>query len=254
MTNPTLTRKGALDNMAEDIFTPGETNQGSALEQLVGEGKKYKSVEDLAKAYANADTHIEALKTDLQSTREFIAEKLDELANKREANPPVPPVETGGNQPAPVAPPKDDGEDLDTRIAKALELRDTQARLQKNADIVQDVLVERLGGVDKAAEAVINKARELGLQPGDMKELAAKSPKAFLTTMGIDPDVKPTSSSTPAPSSDVNAQRLRDTSVKPNSYEFYEQLRKSNPGLYWSVKTQQSLMNDAMNNPDFFNR
>jgi hypothetical protein len=244
-----------VTNMAEDIFNGVTPPDNNALEQLVGEGKKYKTAEDLAKAYANADSHINELKTDLQSTREFIAEELRKLAEQREVKPPVPPVETGGNQPAPVAPPKDEnGEDLDTRIAKALELRDTQARFQKNADIVQDVLVERLGGVEKAAEAVISKARDLGLQPSEMKELAAKSPKAFLATMGIDPDSKPTSSSTPTPRSDVNPLMTNQGAPKPRTYKFHEEVRKSNPKLYNTVSYQGQLMKDAMElGLDFFN-
>jgi hypothetical protein len=244
-----------VTNMAEDIFNAdGSTPPASEafLEEYVGEGKKFKDVNELAKAYANADKFIPTLQNDLQQTREFIAEKLQEIAEQRNSAPPVQIVETGSNNPAPVAPPND-GEDLDTRIAKALEMRDTQSRFQKNASIVQDVLVEQLGSVDKAAEAVVNKARELGLDPKDMKELAAKSPKAFLATMGVDPEVKPTSSSTPAPSADVDVNKMVPA-VKPGSYAHYEQLRKSNPSLYWSQRTQQQLLKDAQTDPDFFKR
>jgi hypothetical protein len=254
MTDPNPTRKGALDNMADVFSEPSATTPESYIEKYVGEGKKYASVEDLAKAYANADTHISELKTDLQSTREFIAEKLDEIAKQREAQPPVQNVEPRTQNPVPAAPPNDAGEDLDTRIAKALELRDNQKRLQENANIVQDVLVERLGSVEKAAEAVISKAKELGLHPSDMKELAAKSPKAFLTTMGVDPDVKPVSSSTPAPRSDVRPDMVNPGAPKPRTYRFHEDVRKSNPSLYNSISYQQKLMKDAMELGDeFFN-
>lgn len=241
--------------MPEDIFNPeGGTppSNEAFLEQYVGEGKKFKDVNELAKAYANADKFIPELKQDLQTTREFIAEELKKIA-VRNAEPPAPNVETGGNQPAPVAPPKDEGEDLDTRIAKALELRDTQSRFQKNASIVQDVLVEQLGSVVKAAEAVVSKAQELGLQPSEMKELAAKSPKAFLATMGLS-DTRPMSSSTPASSADVRIDNINNGEPKANTYAFYEKLRKSNPSLYGTLKIQQALMKDAMENPDFFNR
>lgn len=238
--------------MADDIFNNGETPPTEAfLDQYVGEGKKFKDVNELAKAYANADQFIPELQKDLKTTREFIAEELKKIA-VRNAEPPAPNVETGGTPPAPVAPPKEDGEDLDTRIAKALELRDSQARFQKNASIVQDVLVEQLGSVEKAAEAVISKASELGLQPSEMKELAAKSPKAFLATMGINAEVKPSSFSTPASSGDVRIDNINLGEPKSNTYAFYEKLRKSNPSLYGTLKIQQALMKDAMDNPDFF--
>jgi archaellum component FlaC len=243
--------------MAEDIFNPENATPSSEnvyLDEYVGEGKKFKDINELAKAYANADKFIPELKSELQNTREFIADKLEKIAERNQAIPPVPPVETRDSQPAPVAPPKEDGEDLDTRIVRALELRDTQARLQENANIVQDVLVEHLGTVEKAQEAVINRARELGMLPTDMKELAAKSPKAFLTTMGIDPNVKPASSSTPNPSSDVDANRLASmNSIKANTYRYFDELRKSNPSVYWKPQTQTAMHKAAQENPDFFN-
>jgi hypothetical protein len=231
--------------MADDIFNnDGVTpSDDTALEQLVGEGKKFKSVDELAKAYSNANNHIDELRNDLQSTREFISEELKKLAEQRNQAPPAPQTpETGGNpNPAPAAPSGGEVEDLDTRIAKALEERDTLKRLQGNANLVQEVLVERLGDVTKAAEAVVAKARELGLQPSDMKELAAKSPKAFLTTMGIDADSKPTSNSTPAPSSDVNPHNMNTGAPKPNTYAYFEQIRKSDAKLYWNPKTQAAI-------------
>lgn len=239
-----------------DIFSnpAGETPPAEEyLAQFVGEGKKFKTAEDLAKAYANADTHIGELRTDLQSTREFISEELRKLAEQRNAAPPANPnPETGSNpNPAPAAPSGAEVEDLDTRIAKALETRDTVQRFQKNASIVQDVLVEQLGGVKEAAEAVIKKAVELGLEPSDMKELAAKSPKAFLATMGIS-ETKPTSHSTPAPASDVNVHNINAGNPKPNTYAYFEEIRKSDPKLYWNPKTQSAMHKAAQDMGEAF--
>ena len=241
-----------------DIFNSEDHSGSTALEQLVGEGKKYKSVEELAEAYANADNHITELRTDLQSTREFISEELKKLAEQRKLEPPVPPAnETGSNPltPAPVAPPnKDEVEDLDTRIAKALENRETLNRFQTNANTVQEILVERLGGVTEAAQAVIKRAGELGLDPSEMKELAAKSPKAFLATMGITDGEKPMSSSTPAPRSDVNPLMVNSGGPRANSYAYFEQIRKSDPKLYWNPKTQSAMHKAAQEQGmDFFN-
>lgn len=241
-----------------DIFDDGGTppsNTNEYLEQFVGEGKKFKDVGELAKAYANADHHIGELRTDLQSTREFISEELKKLAEQREKAPPAPnPEPRSEPNPAPVAPSGGEVEDLDTRIAKALEEQTTLKRLQGNASLVQDVLVEQLGSVDKAAEAVVAKASELGLSPSDMKELAAKSPKAFLATMGINAEVKPQSNATPAPRSDVNPLNINSGAPKANSYAYYEQIRKSDPKLYWNPKTQSAMHKAAQAmGEDFFN-
>jgi hypothetical protein len=239
-----------------DIFN-GETNTETEnyIEEFVGEGKKFKSVEELAKAYKHANSHIPELQTELQNTREFIASKLDELATQRQAAPNGQTEETRITpNPDPVAPPNAEGEDLETRIAKILEQKSTQERAQANADLAQDVLVEQLGSVEDAIKAVNTKAQELGVSPQFLKETAFSSPKAFFNLMGIDPEVKPKSSTTPNSSSDVNPRMLdRTNPIKQGTYGYYEQLRKSDPKKYWSPNTQRQLMKDAQENPGFFN-
>lgn len=239
-----------------DMFDEAETPVSDAyLEQYVGEGKKFKSVEELAKAYANADKFIPELKNDLQTTREFIADKLSELAQRNQEPPaPVQIEETRITNPDPVAPPNDSGEDLDTRIRKALEERDEEIRYRKNAALTEEVLIERLGSKEEAVKAVQTKAAELGVDPGYLKNTAYQSPRAFFNLMGINPDEAPRSNSTPAPKSDVNPLALGHGQPKPNSYAYYDQLRKSDPKTYWSPKTQAALMQDAQDNPDFFKR
>lgn len=239
--------------MENDVFTEATPSE-SFLDKYVGEGKKFKDVEALAKAYEHADNHIPKLTEDLQTTREFIASKLEELAKRSEAQPIVQTDETRGNQPAPVAPPNDAGEDLDTRIAKILEERDEVKVFQSNGKLAQDVLVEHLGSVEAAVEAVRAKAAEMGVGPEFLRETAHRSPRAFFNLMGINPDQKPQSSATPSSSSDVNPRMLEAGKPKPNSYAYYDQLRKSDPKLYWSPKVQASLMKDAQENPDFFKR
>ena len=52
-----------MDHMS--IFTAAQDTAEPTVDQLVGEGKKYATVDDLAKAYANADMFIGQLKTDV---------------------------------------------------------------------------------------------------------------------------------------------------------------------------------------------
>jgi len=242
--------------VADDIFTGETTPTDSFLEKYVGEGKKFKDVEALAKAYENADTHIPRLEGDLRDTREFIASKLDEIAQRQSQTPIGQTDETRSNPtPAPVTPPNAGGEDLDTRIKKILEQTSAESKAKNNAEFAQDILVERHGSVEAAIEAVQAKARELGVAPSYLRDMAHQSPSALFGLMGIDPAVKPTSRTTPAPSSDVNPQALSASNpgVKPGTYGYYEQLRKSDPKKYWSPSTQLEIMRKAQENPEFFN-
>lgn len=243
-----------MADMFDEAATPVESPDENFLEQYVGEGKKFKDVNELAKAYDNANKFIPELKTDLQNTREFIAEELKKIAERNNVEPPVLTEEEGGKPPAPVSPPKDAGEDLEARIAKALEERDEVKRFQANAALAESVLIEHLGSKEEAVKAVQAKAAAMGVEPSYLKEAAFKSPKAFFSLMGIDPESKPTSLSTPAPSADVNPNMLGAGKPKANTYEYYNQLRKSDPKLYWSPKVQSQMHRDAQENPDFFKR
>jgi hypothetical protein len=238
-----------------DIFgeaTPSA--EADFLAEYVGEGKKFKDVNELAKAYANADKFIPELKNDLQTTREFIATKLEEIAERNKVEPIGQTVEPREPNPSPAAPPNATEADLETRIAKALEERDEVSRLRANAKIAEDGLILHFGEQDKAVEAVRQKALEMGVEPNFLKEMAYKSPKAFFNLMGVNPEEAPRSNSTPNPSADVNPRVLGLGQPKPNSYEYFDQLRKSDPKLYWSPRTQAEMHRAAQENPDFFKR
>lgn len=242
-----------------DVFEAAATNSSdNFLEKYVGEGKKYKTVEDLAKAYDNANNVIPTLKEDLQTQREFIAAKLEELANQRNTH--IPPndqtVEPRATNPAPAAPPNGGVEELDARIKQILENDRTERTYQDNAQKTESVLIERLGSREAAIQAVQQKAQELGVEPGYLKQTAFTSPKAFFNLMGIDPEIKPTSSSTPGSASDVNPRALAEnsTAVKAGTYGYYDNLRKSDPKRYWSPAMQKQMMLDAQAKGDeFFN-
>jgi hypothetical protein len=238
-----------------DVFDEA-TPSDSFLDKYVGEGKKYATAEELAKAYENADKFIPELKNDLQTTREFIATKLEELAKQRSEaiTPPVQTGDDGGNNPPLVQTPNDSGEDLDTRIKKALEEEREVSKLQDNAAFAEKTLIEQLGSKEAAIKAVADKAIELGVDAGYLRDTALRSPTAFFNLMGVKPGERPTSTSTPAPAADVNTATLGHGQPKPNTYQYYEQMRKSNEKLYWNPKTQAALMKDALENPNFFKR
>ena len=88
----------------EPTFLPTEpvATTGNPIEELVGEGKKYRSVEDLAKAYKNADQFIETLKTEKRTLEEqyhdaiaknrSIEEIIEALNKQNEVVPPTIPA------------------------------------------------------------------------------------------------------------------------------------------------------------------
>ena len=232
------------------------------VEQYVGEGKKYTNVGELAKAYANADRHIVELNSDLAknkneltSVKDLLMTNLmnDPTENNNEQTPP--------NEPAPPAkppesatPPAENGVDISKQIEDALTQREATQRRQANANSAEKVMLEQFESKEAAVKAVEDRAKQLSVDPTFISNLAFDSPAAFYELMGVNPDVAPRNTETPAPRSDVNAQRLSESNprTKEGTYRFYSEMRKANPSRYRSATVQNQMMKDAETNPNFY--
>lgn len=249
----------AEDNLFDKAAAPQDNDDVSNfLNKYVGEDKKYKSVEDLAKAYDHADRHISNLSGDLDSLKDFMKAQFEQMSNRDLRQPSENlPVEDKDHKPDPVAPPTGNGnEDLDSRIRKALDEADESKRLKTNAEFAQEVLIRQFGSQEDAVKAVQAKAAELGVNPQFIADTAFRSPQALFNLMGINPETTPRSPTTPGPSSDVNPRVLDkvNPNPKPNTYAYYDQLRKSDPNRYWSSSVQAQMMKDAVEQGSNFYR
>lgn len=236
--------------MADDIFN--DTNLSSpdaAFEALVGEGKKYTSPQEMAKAYLHADQTITQRNKELQELREelnvrkSVEEQLRNVAPRQAAD--IPPRVDNPPVVANEAP-KFTDEDLDKRIRETLKQDRDQQSLADNLNIVSEKMIEVFGGDAKAKEVLTIRAQELGVSVEFLRSVAAQSPKAFYAQLGLDDAPKSTPNVTRP---EVNSATLAHTSggAKPGTYEFYEAIRKTDSKLYYAPATQAKLMQDAMN-------
>lgn len=247
-------------NMLEELQS---TKPESAVDKLVGEGKKYKSLDDLANAYLHADTHISGLTRDLksikeekQAMREFLdAQFSEQNADDGDNNDPNTPAVVVEEGTPPATPPKVQVEevDLNTRIKEVLKERTEEERAKANARITEDQMIKEFGTKEDAVAAVRRRADELGVSPQWIADTAFRSPTAFFATMGISVDQK-TSKNTPNGTSDVNVRVLanQNPSARPGTKAYYDNIRKTNPAEFKSYKIQSAMMKDAQENPDFF--
>lgn len=201
-------------------------NEAITLDTLVGEDRKYKTPDELAKAYHNAEGHILQIKQELAALRSATPQEAPAPVIKQ----PEPPVVSDA--------------DLESRIRATIQAQTEQAKREANFKQVVDVLLSTYGTEEKANDVINNKAAELGLSVDRLKELAAESPKAFLNNIGIG---QPSSSFT-APRGDVNPAALHNQGgqgrVEPGTWEFYENIRKTDPTRYWSRSVQNQMHKD----------
>ena len=153
-----------------------------AFEQLVGEGKKYATKEDLAKAALNGQVHIEQLEHEAVGYKESAtkAKGVDELLalmQQRETTPPnqEPAPNQGDDKPFGI-------EQAEALIAKALGAKDeasAETKREANQKLVVDELVKLHG--DNALAVYKKLSADLG---ADLNKLAGDSPSLVLQLIG----------------------------------------------------------------------
>ncbi len=251
--------------MADDIFTPtGEDNKTSALETLVGEGKKFADADALAKGKVEADTFIETLKTEKQA----IADELTALKGKDEGKATVADLlEAVQKQNAVSA--EDTGD-------KPLSDADFQEKVRTitNADRESDLrsrnraqgqsLVLGRQGIDGNADAakayIAERAVALGTTSEKLGELSEESPAAFAKLMEIDPSKSP-KGATSLPGQ-VNTQALDLDANKVLEVEghktksYYDALKKEKGHKAWinDSRMHTSMAKDMAALGDKFNQ
>ena len=168
-----------------------ENDQDGFLSKYVGEGKKYASEEDLAKAYDHAVAHIQKVENEQRELRQDLEQRttLEEFVQKLR-----PQEQEGTTNVTPSGTPPA-GEGNGTEVVKSLSADEIKALAQeefnrsreaeqreRNAQHVQAQLVKDLGGDYNVH--VMRRLSELGLSTDQAQNMAETNPKVFLELIG----------------------------------------------------------------------
>lgn len=227
------------DPVDDDIPVP-DVNK-NYLEELVGEGKKFKTPEDLARGKATSDAFIEQLKRELASLRTELRSRktVEELVARPAPNtPPVPP----NNQEDPPEP-REQLPDIDSLLEQKLTQRELANQKRQNMNTVRQVLKQSWGS--QFAAQLTEVAESLGMTQDYLDNLAETSPTAFLKLVGLESRPDPRASVTPVPNRAVATERQP---VRPqtaaNGWSYWKAKQKEMGADYWSPKVQQQLWQD----------
>lgn len=223
-----------------------DDNQEYKIEDFVGEGKKYKTLGDVAKALVNKDTFIEQLKNenkltrtaqerlqDELKTRKTLQEFLDQMnSNNKDSQPPAKePISHGESDETTLT-----SESIKQLVEQTLAEKSAAQREQENLDLVKQNLIKAYGPRYEAK--LRERTQELGMTEQDLTAMAMRTPKAFLTL------VVPASSNsglfTP-PTSSVNSESFKPRSGN-RTWSYYENIRKTNPREYYSPRMHNEMM------------
>jgi hypothetical protein len=244
-----------------DLFnTPPQTTEVDPnkkyYDELVGEDKKFKTNEDLAKAKAESDRFIQQLQGELAgirqelSTRQTLEELMTKVGSQRV------PENTPGNNQNPNG--DDDGKNVkafsEEDIARLVEDRLTKAERARvhnsNLETVKQTLMESFGS--DYVTHLKAKAAELGVSEEYLNSMAKETPKAFLKLVEVDATKRATPSApglfTPPSGANIRStdqsKGFSPTGIPKMSY--YENIKRTDPAKYWSAAVQNKMHKDAI--------
>jgi len=232
-------------------ITNNQTND-SYVTQLVGEGKKFKDIESLAKGKLEADRHIGEITKTLDELRAELAKQdyaksLLEQMNKAS--------ETTAEQPSSSTPSPSNTEnttqrasdDIEALVEKVITEKERSRTVTQNLSVVNEEMEKQYG--DKAGQILKAKSAELNMSLERLKEIAAESPTAFFQLVGVNNNNKKVTSMTTQ--SSVRSENFNSNSQE-RDFEYYQKLRKENRSLYYSPKIQNMMLQDRTRLGDKF--
>lgn len=239
---------------AQNNNASSNSNTTNPLEDLVGEGKKFKTPEDLARGKVEADQFIERLKGELAglrselNTRQTLEQLMDKMAAGNGSN-----TDNSNQMANNQTPPNGDGtksftEDDVMRIVESKLSEAEKIRVQNNnLSLVRSVLAERYGNdfVSKLKES----AETLGVDENFLQDMAKDQPKAFLKLIDTGAAGNTSQSSNNSLFTPPTGQMNSGQGFKPSAGRtkgYYDQLKAKSPSEYWSPAIQNQMHKDAL--------
>ncbi len=246
--------------MPDDLFTPAGTPvvpvtpvvtdpvtpnpasptpaSGSAIDQLVGQGKKFATIEDLATGKLHSDGHIETLTAELASLREDLNGRL----NAQEILKELKEIQLKSNESQPVAtlPVLDEGK-IAELVKSTVTDMDVEGRKTINRLAVSERLTKEWGGLEASKVMLSQKAAELGVTVEFLSGVVESSPNAFYQLVGLT-GAKTVVQNTPGPGDVVNKGVGTGPDGSPdglvgateNDWSWWQNMRRTNPKQYHS--------------------
>lgn len=225
------------------------------LPELVGEGKKFRTPEDLAKGKHQADQHISTLERENNELREWAAKLADENKAKASWEELIDRMNKQPSESNPthhaddVRKPEFDESKIKSLVSSTVSEMERARREQDNLMLVRNKLQEYYG--DSYQNVLQTKMKEFGLN--DVDTMAKTSPQALLQLM------KPVQSNEQYQAPPRST--MTSSSMKPpqkRTWTYYQELKKANPKLYFDKDTALQMVRDAnelgkdFNDGDFY--
>jgi len=235
----------------EDDLPQSDPNKDYYAE-LVGENKKFKDNQSLAKSKFESDQYVKILEKrmdDLRedyltvrkenTTRARLEDLVDQIAKNRTSSDNTPANDDNKNQPPTVDPTQ-----IKSLISEEYRTIRQQEREVDNWNMVKDKLQQRYG--KNYGEAVKQQIEDLGLTEQDLNAMARRQPKVLIKTLGLDREQPRQDTFQSFPRSEQRRDTFAPTGAPVRSWSYYQNLKKTDPNIYYDRKTAIQMQQDAI--------
>ena len=230
-----------MTNSNTDPFA--QTQEPNYLAELVGEGKKFKTVDDLAKGKWNSDSMIETLKAEIATLKTQAASGANVdtlLAEIRKINGNKEGTDPGSGQPPVTEQTNTNPVNIEEVVLNTLKKTEAERLTKTNRDTVIAKMNE-VWGKDSPTK-LQEVAAQLNVSTEYLRGVADQSPSVFFQLTGLN-QTRVVPSGTTVPTSTV---RPGINGAKDRTMAFYRELKKTNPSQYKSTEIQVQMHNDAI--------
>lgn len=244
-----------------DLFTeetPQVEDNKDYYAELVGDDRKYKTKEDLAKSRFAADLHIKNVERENAEMRTEISKLLDERRSsetmeqlldkwdKRQRENPNSTTPANGNN-STTSPQVDLNQilnQLKPLISSEYSEIKNRERQQENYNMVKAKLTERYG--TNYQPTLKKQIDDLGLSEQDVQSMAMSQPKVLIRALGLDRLPQAETFQTPPRGNQRLTDPFKPTGEKKRTWSYYQDLKKTNPKLYYDSKIANQMYQDHM--------
>lgn len=219
------------------------------LPDLVGEGKKFKTPEDLAKGKYESDMYINTLTRQFDELRKDFLKEREENTSRAKLQELIDQVKsqqtnssTNPNAKVTEEKPSVDIKEIETLVSSKIKEDKETSRREANFNLVKSKLMERYG--NNFQSVLDQQIKDLDLTINEANELARTRPQVFIKTLGLDqPQIKEGFQSPPR--NNLQSSTFKPT-VEKRDWDYYQRMKMEDPVRYASTQTNVQMHKDVM--------
>lgn len=244
------------ENLLQGDDPPRVDPDKNYFQELVGEGRKFKTPEDLAKGKFEADQYIKILERTRDEMREDYLKlredyqsraKLEELIDQMKTQPPSSSdtTHTANDDKKPVFDPKE----IESLVSSKIQEHESTRKQTENYNFIKSKLQEHYGAGYK--EVLKQQIEDLDITENELNDMARQKPKFLMKTLGLDAPVSRERFQAPV-SSNQRTDNFSPSGSKKRTWSYYQQMKRDDPKLYQDPKTQVQMQKDYIEQGDAF--